>query len=156
PGAAAQLDLRPKAIARWLNALPLADFQQSAAHLTALLQATNAAQLSPPARFRLVEQLREPALALCDGLRQEVTRRGLPLTRRARPPGDQIRGVLGALADGYKSVVVDLLSAPGKTDPDLLAHGLQRAFSALRRALHFDYAVYAPPTAGYWIELHRL
>lgn len=152
----ADLDLRPKSVARWLGELPLADAQQSAGHIAALLNASNAAELAPPLRFRLAEQLRTPVLSLADSLSREVTLRGFPLPRRALPLAAQGRALLSALTDSYKSIVVQLLAAADKGDPDFLAHSIHRALWVLQRALQFDYELYAPPTTGYWAEVHHL
>ena len=156
PSGALDPDVRPKAVAQWLSQLPLADPNQSAGRIAALLGRANTIALSPGQRFRMAESLRQPTLPLVDALIREATRRGLPVAERTLPLADLARTVLNTLADAYKLVVVDSLPPRGRTDQDRLAHASQRALGALQRLLLLDYHLYAPATPGCWRELHRL
>lgn len=155
PAVNSNLDLRPRRIQEWIRQLPLADAQESCRRLHALVHASNSVRVDAAVRYKFADTLHDPigfgARALISG----ISHRGFPLTGKPLRQADLCTGLLREFADTYKLVVTDALSR-GRSERKLLAASLQHAVQQLSRLLLDHYALYAPPSDGLWLDLHRL
>lgn len=151
----AKLDLRPRRIQDWLSQLPLANPDESAKRLRALLHAANRATLPHNARFKFADTLHEIVGQVSRTLVRGISHRGFPLVGNALRQAELCIGLQRALGDTYKLALADALVA-GATDRKLVAASIQQGMLHLGRLLLDHYALYAPAADGLWLDLHRL
>ncbi len=150
-----ELDLRPRRVQEWLRQLPLADPQESCRRLLALVQTSNRAAVDATTRYRFADAIHETVGFGTRALIKGISHRGFPLTVKALQQADLCNSLLRSFADTYKLIVVDAI-AGGRSERKLLAASLQHALQQLGRLLLDHYVLYAPPSDGLWLDLHRL
>lgn len=149
-------DIGPRATAAWLDRLPMADAVESARRIKALLDQVNGAVVPAPARFKFLEKLREPVWDLIEAMAAGVVGRDLPLTTKGLLMADLMRDLHGALAMGYKIIVVEILDGSARHDKKLLVRTLHRALAEHIRVLLDSYRLYSPAPRQLWQEMHLL
>ncbi|HSS26602.1 MAG TPA: hypothetical protein VLL50_01480, partial [Usitatibacter sp.] len=151
------LEIRPKQVKAWLEALPLARCleagQQMAAHLTAL----NRAKVETDDRVQILEAYRPITGNILEELEAICVKSGLPLNARGRDALVLARSIAFELAVGYRIAIEEktgkLIAFGAKKQLPLLA---ARAMEYLVAELVASYKSYSPVPAGVWQEMHHL
>ncbi len=151
------VETRAKQVQEWLDALPLANSQESGRKLADAIAALNSVDLGEEARCNLLEHYRATVCKLLPSLQQLYVGKALPLSEKSLRAGDLMRELFTELANGYKIALMDLSGrranlATNKVTPLAMA----RAIECLGGVLEVFYETYAPTSAGIWSELHRL
>jgi len=151
------VEIRPKQVKEWLDALPLANSFEAARKLADALVASRGARLGEDARLKFLEQYRHTIRVLLPSLQQEYAGKPLPLAEKAKQAANLARELLSELANGYKMVVMEIAQRKISFGTNKLAPlALQRVIESLGEILDICYETYAPTPAGIWAELHQL
>lgn len=148
-------DLRPAAVAQWIQALPLASVGETARRLFHALQETNRLEARPSERFGALERFREPLRFADDALARHYIHQSHPLSPKQRKIAELCRALQREMATGYKVVVLDA-AGNAAPDPTLLTTAVQRALRYLAGVVLRSYRGYAPIPPNTWRELHAL
>ena len=151
------VEIRPKQVKEWLDALPLANSQDAGRKLADAITTINSIKLGDEARLKLLELYRGAALVLLPALQQHYAGKPLPLPEKSRQAAMLTRELLSELANGYKLALRDLISRRisfGANKFVLLA--VARVIECLGAILNVSYEMYGPTPAGIWAELHQL
>ena len=151
------VEIRPKQVKEWLDALPLANSQDAGRKLADAITTINSIKLGDEARLKLLELYRGAALVLLPALQQHYAGKPLPLPEKSRQAAMLTRELLSELANGYKLALRDLISrrisfGANKFVPLAVA----RVIECLGAILNVSYEIYGPTPAGIWAELHQL
>lgn len=154
----AYIDVRPKQVQSWLDALPAANLAESARMVRTALVEINKVKMPAGQRQALMDQFTRVVAPLADGLRASYVSSPLP------PSGEQLHSInllqqiYASIANSYKILVSDAQRS-GKT----LDAGNQDFMQALCGAMDFlslqlaqAYEVYFPEPKRVWGELHYL
>jgi hypothetical protein len=159
PRAAAPKDLevRPKHVKAWIEALPLANALEAARQLRDHMDAVNAAKLEPDDRLQILQAYRPIAQTLFEELDALYAKSAPPLSARAREALGLARALAMALSEGHKIAIAEktgkLIAFGAKKQlPSLLHRAMENAIVALRAS----YASYTPAPEGLWRALHEL
>jgi hypothetical protein len=151
------LEIRPKHVKAWIEALPLAQSFDAARKLCAHLAAMNRAKLDLDTRLQILDVYRPTAGVALDELDAVYAKSPLPLTPRAREALTLARDLAAELATGYKIALVEktgkLIAFGAKKQLPML---LARAMEYLAAGLRASYKSYTPVPPGIWRELHQL
>lgn len=151
------VELRPKQVQEWLNALPLANAADAARRVCDALASLNRTRVADDARLKLLELYRGSITHLMPALEQQYTATALPLPEKNRSLAMVARQLQVELAYGYKIVLLDHAHRKlSLAQPKHLPIVVQRALHALASILTTCYQSYAPTPAGAWAELHQL
>ena len=151
------VETRPKQVRDWLDALPLANSQESARKLTDAIITINSVKLGDEARLKLLELYRATARLLLPALHQQYVDKPLPLPEKNQQAAALTRKLLTELGNGYKLVLIDLLGRRISFGANKLAPlAIARAIECLSGILDVCYEIYGPTPAGVWSELHQL
>ncbi|HQU15548.1 MAG: hypothetical protein B7Z66_00690 [Chromatiales bacterium 21-64-14] len=155
PPASGAFDLRPRQVAEWIQALPLASVGETARRVFHALQDINRLEARPTERFGALEQFREPLRFADDALSRHYAHQSHPLSPKQRKIAELCRALQLEMATGYKIVTLDSAGTPNP-DPQLLATAVQRALRYLTGVLLRSYRAYTPAPIGVWREIHAL
>lgn len=151
------VEIRPKQVQEWLDALPLANVGDAARRISDALATLNRTKVAEESRLKLLEQYRATIQALQPSLEEQYAGLALPLPEKNRALAICARQLQIELAYGYKIVLLDHLNKKLVLgQPKYLPLVLQRAIHALASILTACYQSYAPTPAGAWSELHQL
>ena len=151
------VETRPKQVREWLDALPLANTQESARKLTDAIATLNSVKLGDEPRLKLVELYRATARLLLPALHQQYVDKPLPLAEKNQQAAVLTRKLLAELGNGYKLVLIDLLNRRISFGANKLAPlAIARTIECLSAILDVCYEIYGPTPAGVWSELHQL
>lgn len=152
-----QVETRPKNVKEWLDALPLANSQETARKLADALAALNATKLAEADRLKLLQLYSDTAQALLPALQQGYAGRPLPLGEKQQQTANLARDVFTQLANGYKRILLDLTQRRIAFGSDKIAPvAIRRAIECLNEILDICYETYGPTPAGVWAEAHQL
>jgi hypothetical protein len=149
-------DIRPGAVSKWLQELPLGSADDAARMIYSILFETNRHSIEAKKRFKLLEQLRAHLHLIQENLRRQFLGQSFPLSSRARKRVSITAGLLHEFSNGYKRIVVDLLDENRHGQRKLLALGAHRALGCLSCTLLNSYQLYQHPEPLIWEEIHRL
>lgn len=152
------LELRPKQVKTWLDALPLAQSMDSARKMVTHLAQMSRAKLDSDTRLAILEAYRPVVATALEELDAVYNKATLPLTPRAREGLVLARDLATEMAMGYK---ITLAEKSG---------GLLGAFSSKKgvavqilRAMEYEFAIlrasyksYTPVPPGVWRDMHQL
>ena len=151
------LELRPKQVKAWIEALPHAQTFDSAKKLSVHLTAMNRAKFDFDQRLQILEVYMPTAKIALEELEAVYSKSPLPLTARAREALTIARDLAAELATGYKIALVEktgkLIAFGAKKQLPALAG---RAMEYLLAGLYSSYKSYTPVPPGIWRELHEL
>lgn len=151
------VETRPKQVKEWLDALPLANSQDAGRKLADAITTVNSVKLGDEARLKLLELYRDTARMLLPALQQLYAGKPLPLPEKNRQAAALTRELLSELANGYKLVLLDLISRRISFGANkLVTLAVARAIECLSGILNVCYEIYGPTPAGIWAELHQL
>lgn len=149
----------PKALKRWIDALPLANASVSARMLFQAVRELNRMAIDPVLRLTALEALRVPVGQLADTIDRHIVGSSFPLPPQKAQLAAAARDFQREMAVGYRLAVVELCGAEGKV-PFLRGRAvglaIERAISHLNAELCKGYLVYAAPGEGVWRTLNAL
>ncbi len=151
-----KFDIRPGAVGKWLQQLPLGSASDAARALYTALFETNRVSIDARRRFKLLEQLRAPMDLISSNLRRQFIGRSLPLSLRARQQAGNLQGLLYEFAIGYKKIVTDLLAESRHAHRKLLAQAIHRTLGCLSETVRNSSQLYQQAEEHVWEEIHRL
>ena len=149
------LDLRPKAVRAWLEALPATRPLDAAASLFERMHRVNRARIEADERLQFVTTSTPMARAVEEELRHVYTRGPLPLADRPRTALAVARALATELALAYRNAAVDIAGRR-------IAFGAKRKVPALllesidwvARVVAASYRAYSLVPPGAWRQLH--
>ncbi|VAW77922.1 hypothetical protein MNBD_GAMMA12-3837 [hydrothermal vent metagenome] len=155
------LDADPASIKKWLAELPLANFEQSADEVLALLHEMNQAEYSPEKRYRHLAVIQPVLQVLIDTLRTHYSSALLPLSEKNEQKHKLAVNLSNELALGYRIIIQQLKpnsqdSELVKADIKLLVSCLYLAIQHLSEILSEFYLVYFPVPSKIWGEINNL
>lgn len=151
------VEIRPKQVQAWLNALPLANSLDVGRKLADAIAALNSTKLAEDARLKLLDLYRTTARTLLPALQQQYVNKPLPLREKSRQAATLAGDVMTALANGYKLALLENLGRRISFGANKLAPlAIARAIEALGAKLDICYETYSPTPTGVWGELHQL
>jgi hypothetical protein len=151
------LEIRPKQVKAWIEALPLAQSIESARKMSAHLTALNRAKIDVDDRVQILEVYRPFAAVVLEELDAIYAKASLPLGPRGREALTLARAIAFDLASGYRIAIAE---KTGK----LIAFGAKKQLPSLvTRAMEYlgaellaSYKSYSPVPSAIWSELHQL
>jgi hypothetical protein len=151
--------IEPKALKRWIDALPLANAGVAARMLFQAIRELNCMTLDPVVRLTALETLRGPVLLLSDAIDRQVVASSFPLPPQRAQLGAAARDFQQQMALGYRLAAYELCAPDGRV-PFLrgktVALALERAIGHLGAELCKGYFLYAAPPDGLWRMLNAL
>lgn len=151
------LELRPKQVKAWVQAIPLAQSAEAGRKILAHASALNRVKVEFDERLAVLETFRPAALVVFDELDAVYGKSLLPLPPKAREALAIARDLATELGYGYKALILEksgrLLAFGAKKQMPFLVH---RAMESLVRLLRASYRSYAPIPTGAWREIHQL
>lgn len=153
----ASVEIRPKQVQEWLDALPLANSPEAGRKLADGIAATNSVKLADQARCNLLELYRAAVHKLQASLQQVYLGKSLPLPEKSQHAAAILRDMYSELANGYKLILADLANRHTNLSSNKLAQlAMARAIESLGNVLEVFYETYAPTPSPLWAELHQL
>jgi hypothetical protein len=152
---APDLEVRPRAVKRWIEAQPLNVTFETGRQLARHLQATNRARIEPDARIEILDAHRIALTKLLLELESMYATAPLPLAPGPRAALGLARELVTELALGHRIAAVDASSkvfAAKKQIGVLLLRAMQYTVGRLIAA----YKSYTPVPTDTWAELHEL
>ena len=151
------LEIRPKQLKAWVDALPLAQSLDATRKLCAHLATLNRSKVDVDTRLQILDVYRPVALAAFEELDAVYSKASLPLGTRAREALTLARDLSAELAMGYKIAIVEKsgkLFAIGakKLLPMMIARAMEYLLSGQRAS----YKSYTPVPPGVWRDMHQL
>jgi hypothetical protein len=152
---AADLELRPRNVKRWIEAQPLNVTFEAGRALARHLAAVNRTVVDVDARIEILDAHRSAAAGLIQALEGMYAAAPLPLQPGPRAALGLARELLTELAIGYRLAAVDFgakLLATRRQVGTLLLRTMQ--YTAAR--LFAAYKSYTPVPTGTWAEVHEI
>lgn len=156
------LDLKPKALEKWLETIPLANVEESGQQVLAMLRNYNRCQLEPAVRFQVMTLLRPVIAQLAATLENRylagVVSHGAQESQRNHIIQSDTKHLFKEAAYGYKIIINDTVGI-GKNytlAPKVLINSIFEAMMYLSRFVLSAYLSYVPEPQGVWGELNRL
>src|SRR5436190_9530121 len=151
------LEVRPKQVRAWADALPLAQSGDAARQVRDHLAGLNAARIDPDDRAQILINYRPIVAVLLEELEAMYEKSAIPLPTRARDALSIARDLASQLATGYTIAASEksrkLLGFGGKKQVPLL---LLRAMEYLCAVLRASYKSYTPVPEGIWRAVHEI
>ncbi len=152
------VEIRPRRVKAWLEALPLANIVEASRSVSDALISLNRTPLDSDTRLKLLELYTTAINNLVPELQHKYTMVALPLPEKSRQAANLARRLFVELAYGYKIILLERLekkriSLGGRQHLSLL---IQRAMAALSKALCAFYKTYSPTPPSMWSEIHQL
>lgn len=157
PADAEKLKTDPAKISEWIEALPLASFEEAAASMRDAVARMNRSPMSAELRFRIVEQMRGKAQGIDKAMKKQREKTAFQPSQRNRELAALHQSLLEETAHAYKRVLVDLLQSgqPGRPSQELITTA-HRVIEALTHELLEAYVAYAPEPEHVWGEVNRI
>lgn len=151
------LEIRPKQVKAWLDAMPMAQPVDPARKVLAHVSALNRSKVDTEIVLQILDVYRPTMAVLLEELEDVYSKAPQPLPAKARECLELARALAGELAIGFKAAI---LAKTGK----LLAFGAKkqlplltlRAIENLSLQLRAAYKSYTPAPQGVWSEIHQL
>lgn len=151
------LEVRPRQVKAWIEALPLAQSVEAARRMSAHLTALNRARVDVDDRVQILEIYRPVATVVLEELEAIYSKASPPLGPRAREALSLARAIAFDLASGYRIAIAEkagkLIAFGAKKQLPLL---VTRSMGYLGAELLASYKSYSPVPAAIWSELHQL
>jgi hypothetical protein len=151
------LNIRPRKLAEWIEALPRANLGETAKQIFTVLQQTNQLTYSYQDRIRFLETLREPLEYVTSSMKKHFIGVGLPLPEKNQKIAAITKELYSCMATGYKIALEDTLANNmiiiDKTSLTMLTH---RSFTYVGKSFLTSYQSYTSFSDKYWSELHKL
>ena len=149
-----ELEIRPKPLKAWIEALPLQQSMDAGRRLCTHLAAVNRAKLDTDARLEILDIYRPFATLVLEELDAVYSKSGVPLAPRARAALTLARAFSLELATGYEIAASEKSGKLfGKKQLPLM---LLRAIEYLAAGLVGSYKSYTPVPPNLWTEIHKI
>ncbi|OOZ39163.1 hypothetical protein BOW53_12745 [Solemya pervernicosa gill symbiont] len=151
------VDLKERALNRWLNELPLFNYSDTARQIRERLEAFNAQKMPIKQRINLLELYRKPVERLFSAVDIKQLIKQIQQSDEQNEFIDQVGLLFATLADGYKLVVMEGYRnklVPSKDKLLLLA--IFRSMEQITLGLLHTYRYYGPVPPFALLELHQL
>lgn len=150
-------DLRPKAVAQWLDDLPRANIGETARQVFEALVESNRFQYPYQDRIQFLEAIRETVIYVTDAMQRHFVGVSAPLPDKSLKIAAATREIHHSLALGYMVAIEDMLKRSLLfSDNAMLIKLMHRAMSTLGKVLLTCYQTYIPYSRQLWSELHKL
>jgi len=149
----------PKALADWLQSLPLANGLSAARTLLQAVQQLNASRMDGMQRLSGLELLRSSVSQMVAQIDRQVIGSAFPLPQAKQQLGMQACEFHQALALGYRMAAHEICQPDGKVGflkGRAVATALVRAAGHHGEQLLRGYLLYSVPQTGVWQHLHDL
>ena len=157
PALEGTVEIRPKAVAEWLERLPLASPADTAQQLVTALFALNRQTLGTDERYALQALYRPVVERVATSLEALLVDAGVPPHAQLRQVGALLRELRIEFSIGYKQMLLSLTNLRfGRPTPKRLAEFTAWLLAALRDVQTACYLTYTPPPAGLWRDMHQL
>jgi len=151
------LEIRPKQVKAWADALPLAQSADAARQIRDHLAGLNASKIESDDRIQILQNYRPVVSVVLDELEAVYAKSAIPLPTRARDALAIARDLASQLATGYTIAASDtsakLIAFGAKRQVPLL---LLRAMEYLCAVLRASYKSYTPAPEGVWRAVHEV
>jgi hypothetical protein len=151
------LEIRPKQVKAWIDALPLAQTIEASKKLSVHLAALNRSKFDLDDRLQILEIYHPVVAVLLEELDAIYGKAAIPMVPRAREALALARDLASGLATAYRIAISEkagkLISFGAKKQLPLL---IVRAMEYLATALRASYKSYTPAPQGIWREVHHL
>ena len=148
-------DVRPKAVDKWLNNLPMANLGETSRQLHDALNEVNTLLMRPARRVEFLELVRGTVYYAVEGLRKHYLHKEFPLPPKNRRVAELSLTLLEALSHGYRIVVQEAVQG-ARVPTATLRLCLYRALRDTAAEAIEGYLIYEPNRPGLWLSLHRL
>lgn len=147
-------DWHPRAVAAWMDALPMANLDETGPQVHRTLHQLNRWDLPARERLALLERLAPLVDYLVQALRRHYLGRPLPLQGDAAAAAELGRRLLAEMALGHEIAASEI--GGGLLRGRRIALALEHAIRLRARELLERWLAYVPAEAGSWQRLHRL
>ncbi len=149
--------LNPKAVAEWVDALPMANIGETSRQVFKTIVEFNRIEIPSLSRIKSAELLREPIAYISNNLQKYFYDASFPLTAKNRKIAVLNRELYTELSLAYKNYISAVLSGhAGKVDRKLLIIAMHRALRYLSMMITQSLMIYDPVPADVWREIHQL
>ncbi|WLQ14517.1 GTPase [Hahella aquimaris] len=146
-----------KQLEHWVSQLPIANIGETAKRLYHAIIELNQLITAPANRFQLMEVIRGPIYYVCTELSKHFLNHSIVLPEKQRKIANLAQALQLHLANGYKLVIHDQLSASmSDRAKKSLATACHRAISDLSRCVLRASQLYCQSPTNVWLEIHQL
>ncbi|HSX21108.1 MAG TPA: hypothetical protein VLG38_08325, partial [Gammaproteobacteria bacterium] len=145
-------------IARWCEALPMADTGAAAKKLFIQLTDISETPMTAQERYAVMELLRSPNRTICTSLKRHYIEQLAPLTEHKLIIANLRQTLLTLMADNYKLILEELHNKPKLSQDEILlmATVIVRIYYYLNVLLICRYQLYTYTLDNTWHEVHLL
>ncbi len=156
-GGMSSFDPNPRAVEKWVKALPRADIGETARVVYKALHELNRTTVADSDRFHIAEMLREPIQFLSMSLKKHYIGLPFPLPRKKHKVALLARELQSEMAIAYKIIIENKLARGAKRlEQRVITTAIHRAIHYLGQILQRCYQIYVPAPLNIWRELHGL
>lgn len=156
-GGMESFDPNPRAVEKWVKALPRADIGETTRMVYKALHELNRCAVSGADRFRIAELFREPVQYLSMSLKKHYIGLPFPLARKKQKVALLARELCAEMATSYKIIIESKLANDSKRlDQRMMTTTIHRAVRYLGQVLQRCYQIYVPTPNNLWREIHGL
>ncbi|MGQ7274285.1 GTPase [Marinobacter sp. V034] len=150
-------DATPKAFAKWIGALPIANIGETSRRLYHAIIELNQLMIAPQQRLALLELVRPRITFVCRELSRHYLGLAIALPEKQRKIANLSQALQLHLANGYKTSLIELLDA-GSIDKNRksIAMASHRVISDLGQTILRAQQLYCPSPSKSWLECHRV
>lgn len=151
------VETRPKAVATWLDRLPLASPTETAQQLVTALYALNRHPLGADDRLALLALYRPVLARVAASMEALLAESGVPPHAQQRQFGALLRELHIEHSTGYKQVLQGLTGRRfGRANPKRMAEVIARLLAALNDIQSACDLIHMMPPADVWRDMHQL
>ncbi len=148
----------PTEVARWCEALPMADTGVAAKKLFMALDEISNTEMNVEERFPILELLRIPNRNICTSLKRHYIEQKHPLTEQKLIIANLRETLISYMADNYKLIFESLHQKGARTNDEksMIATSLVRILYYMNVLLICRYQLYMYPPKNIWKEIHLI
>jgi len=151
------MEIRPKQIIKWIDALPRADVGETAKLVYKNLHRLNRTKISAADRYKILAEFWEPVTFLTEALKKHYLGLSFPLPAKKQQVALLSREIMSEMAIGYKIIVDGKLTGKGsRLDNKKLTLTVYHAMRFLGAVLRGSYQIYVPEPVTIWKQIFRL
>jgi hypothetical protein len=151
------LEVRPKQVKAWADALPLAQSVDAARQIRDHIAALNRSKIEADDRIQILQNYRSVIAVVLEELEAIYAKSAIPLPTRARDALSLARDLASQLSTGYTIAASEraskLIAFGAKKQVPLL---LLRAMEYLGAVLRASFKSYTPVPEGVWRAIHEI
>jgi hypothetical protein len=147
--------LNAKAIASWIDTLPVANIGETARQVYQFLVDCNSQAIDPTERLKIMQAMMKITQHIGDALRKHYIGQSVSLNEKQRKVAALAQAMQSEMAIGFKTIIEDALTSQ-KLNPQLLTPATHGAIHYLSLVLLRCYQLYSQQPAQLWRELHIL